>query len=131
MSPELKEQIRQALQHYPQIQLAIMFGSMAQGTENSHSDLDLAVLANRPLDVETKIAMIAELALVTGRAVDLVDVKTAGEPLLGELLSKGRRILGSDAQYGDLLARHLLDAADFLPYRNRILKERRQAWIGA
>ena len=103
---------------------------MAQGTEHSNSDLGLAVVANQPLDADTKIAIIAELALLSGRAVDLVDLKTVGEPLLGELLSKGQRIQGSDAQYGDLLARHLLDAADFLPYRNRILKERRQAWIG-
>lgn len=30
-----------------------------------------------------------------------------------------------------LLRQHLFDAADFLPYRDRILEERRRAWIGA
>ena len=29
-----------------------------------------------------------------------------------------------------LSKRHLFDQADYLPYRNRILAERRQAWIG-
>jgi hypothetical protein len=29
-----------------------------------------------------------------------------------------------------LLSRHLLNTADFLPLRERILNERRTAWIG-
>ena len=51
--------------------------------------------------------------------------RQAGEPLLGEVL-KGRRLLGSDTSYARLITRHLLDAADFLPYRERILSERRK-----
>lgn len=40
-------------------------------------------------------------------------------------------LFGSQATgHAALLSRHLFDAADFLPYRNRILAERRQAWIG-
>jgi len=40
-------------------------------------------------------------------------------------------LFGSQAtRHATLLSRHLFDAADFLPYRNRILAERRQAWIG-
>ena len=42
---------------------------------------------------------------------------------------KGRRILGMTTAYGKLLAKHLRDVADFLPYRDRILKQRRDAWI--
>jgi len=62
--------------------------------------------------------------------IDLIDLKTAGQPLLGEIISKGQRILGSDTRYAQLITKNLFDRADFLPYRNRILKERRESWIG-
>jgi hypothetical protein len=38
--------------------------------------------------------------------------------------------LGSDTCYADLIRKHLFDQADYLPYRNRILAERRRVWIG-
>jgi hypothetical protein len=60
----------------------------------------------------------------------LVDLFTVGEPLLGQIIAGGRRILGDDERYALLLSRHLFDQADFMPYRKRILQERRQAWIG-
>lgn len=64
-----------------------------------------------------------------GRPVDMVDLSRAGEPILGQVF-KGERIVGADPVYASLLSRHLLDAADFLPLRERILRERRESWIG-
>ena len=61
--------------------------------------------------------------------MDLVDLHTAGEPLLGQVF-KGQRLLGSTTLYAQLLSRHLIDSADFLPLQQRILKERRDAWLG-
>lgn len=126
----MNETLRNKLSEYPGIRLAILFGSMATGTEKAGSDLDIAILADRPIDVEFKARVIADLAEITNRPVDLVDLKTAGQPLLGQILAKGKRLLGSDRDYGMLINRHLLDAADFLPYRQRILEARRKAWIG-
>lgn len=127
---EIDERIRQVLTKHPQILLAVLFGSMAGNTAGVDSDLDLAVSADRPLDVREKIQLIMDLAEAIGRPVDLVDLFTVGEPLLGQIIAGGRRILGDDERYALLLSRHLLDQADFMPYRNRILRERRQAWIG-
>ena len=129
---DLKEAILAAIGTHPSIgiRLAVLFGSLASGEGRRESDLDLAVDAGRRLTVEEKVALIGELARGIGRPVDLVDIQAIGEPLLGEILRHGERILGSDTQYGDLLRRHLFDQADFLPYRNRILAERRRAWLG-
>ena len=126
----LKEAILTAIGTQPGIVLAILFGSLAAGKGHAESDLDLAVDAGRRLTASEKMALISELAGRTGRPIDLVDVRTAGEPLLGQILRHGKRILGSDTHYANLLCKHLFDQADFLPYRNRILAERRQAWIG-
>jgi hypothetical protein len=40
----------------------------------------------------------------------------------------GRRLLGSDSAYGQLISRHLIEQSDFMPYRSRVLAERRAAW---
>ncbi len=126
----IDDQLREALSSFQQITLAILFGSVASGKANAQSDLDLAVIAAKPLQAVEKIQIIEALALLTGRPIDLVDVHEAPEPLLGQVLKHGRRILGTDTAYAQLLYRHLIQQADFVPLQNRILSERRMAWIG-
>ena len=126
----LKQTILTVIRSNPAIELAILFGSVAAGKERTDSDLDLAVMAKLPLSVEQKMALISELAQQIGRPVDLIDLRSVGEPLLGQILQHGVRVLGSDTHFANLMRKHLFDREDFLPYRNRILAERRQSWIG-
>src|SRR3990172_3952362 len=126
----LEQSVLDAISTQPGIQLAILFGSLATGKGDKESDLDIAVDAGRRINANEKTSLIGELARQTGRPVDLVDIQSIGEPLLGQVLRYGKRILGSDRHFARVLSRHLFDQADFLPYRNRILAERRQAWIG-
>ena len=39
-------------------------------------------------------------------------------------------VAGNDALYARLITKTLFDRTDFLPYRNRILEEKRHAWTG-
>jgi len=130
MDSTIKIIIQNTLNQFPEIKLAIVFGSVAVNRETNSSDIDLAVLTDTPIDVKQKIKLIEALATATGRAIDLIDLKTAGQPLLGQIISNGERIKGSDSVYARLITKNLFDQADFLPYRNRILDERREAWIG-
>lgn len=127
---DLNDRIRQVLMQHADIRLAILFGSLAAGRATPTSDLDLAVLMPAPLPAETRMALIGDLSLATGRPVDLIDLRTTGEPVLGQILKHGIRLLGSDSDYAELIKRHVFEEADFMPYRRRILSERRQAWIG-
>lgn len=122
--------LQDALARHAGLELVIVFGSVACDADDAQSDIDLAIQAACPLDARLKMTLVAELAEATDRAVDLIDLSTAGEPLLGQILMHGRRLLGSDEAYARLLSRHLVDAADFLPYAQRIVDERRRAWIG-
>lgn len=120
--------LREALTAHPRIHFAILFGSTAQGTARTDSDIDIAVLAQIPLTAQQKIELIESIASITDRPVDLIDLKTVGEPLLGEIL-KGQRIIGSNEDFARLLTRHLIDVADFVPLQQRLLRERRERWI--
>ncbi|MEE9905128.1 MAG: nucleotidyltransferase domain-containing protein [Chlorobium sp.] len=123
-------QIRKVLERHNTIRLALLFGSLAKGTAHCESDLDLAVGADHPLDTDETMKLIADLAEALGRPVDLIDLSTVGEPLLGQIIAGGRRIVGSNTLYAELLLKHLYNQEDFVPYQRRILKERREAWIG-
>lgn len=122
--------LTEILRSQPDVELAMLFGSMASGRTHAGSDIDVAVLCTSPLTAERKMALITEPAQATGRPIDLIDLRTAGEPLLGQILQHGKRLFGSDEALGQLAARHLIDAADFMPYVDRMLAQRRARWIG-
>lgn len=123
-------QIKEVLTHFPKIALVVLFGSVASGRQRPDSDLDIAVAAYQAPTTNDKMALVNALADCTGRAIDLIDLKVVSDPLLGQILHHGKRILGSDTLYGELISRHVFEQADFMPYRTRLLTERRMAWIG-
>jgi predicted nucleotidyltransferase len=127
---EIDNTLRAVLNGFSELQLAILFGSVAKGQGRVDSDLDIAVLGKKPLSADDQIQIIYALTEATGRPIDLIDLKVVGVPLLGQILKHGRRLFGTDTQYGQLISRNLFDQADFMPYRNRILAERRALWIG-
>ncbi|MEZ5486120.1 MAG: nucleotidyltransferase domain-containing protein [Steroidobacteraceae bacterium] len=127
----MQQRLAERLGAEPDIVVAMVFGSAADDRLRPDSDVDVAVLADAPLSTARRQALIAQLAEEFGRPVDLVDMRTAGPVVLGEVLAKGRRLVCRDVSaYAAILARTLLDAADFLPYRQRILRERRMSWTG-
>jgi predicted nucleotidyltransferase len=126
----LEETLNKALQAHSGLRLALLFGSCALRTQRPDSDVDVAVDMGGVMAAEQHVSLISDLALATGRAVDLIDLRTVGEPLLGQILQSGRRIGGEHAVHAQYITRHVMDVEDFVPYQERILRERRQAWIG-
>ncbi|WP_343883289.1 type VII toxin-antitoxin system MntA family adenylyltransferase antitoxin [Rhodanobacter caeni] len=124
------EQVITALAAHPDIELAFVYGSVARGQARRDSDVDVAVQAPAPLGADEKMRLIEDIAAATGRAVDLVDLRMVGEPLLGQILKHGLQIRGKPADRALLMQRHVYAMEDFMPYVERTLAERRKAWIG-
>lgn len=121
--------LKDALKSFPAIEVAAIFGSIANNTATIESDLDIAVQARHALSAKERIAITEALALAANRPVDLIDLRTAGQPLLHEIVSKGQQILGTRSAWGDLMFRNIMENEDFVPYQQRILEGRRKAWI--
>lgn len=121
--------IRAIIANRSDIRLAMVFGSVASGRAGRDSDLDLAVYTGRPIASGDKLKLVQRLSEKIGRPVDLIDLTTVGEPLLGQIVQHGRILYGDKADYAELATRHLLNQADFVPYQNRLLAERRRKWI--
>lgn len=124
----LVKKLTRLLSGYPQFRLAILFGSQATGDITGESDIDLALLSDIPISSGLKLELVEMIGARFGRPVDIVDLYYAAEPILGQVF-KGKRLLGDDATYARLLTKHLINTADFSPLQQRILDERRNAWI--
>jgi len=124
----LDEQFARFVSRYPQFKLAILFGSQVTGNVTAESDIDLALLSNAPISSSLKLELVEQIGARFGRPVDIVDLFYAAEPVLGQVF-KGKRLLGDDATYARLLTKHLINTADFVPLQQRILTQRRNAWI--
>jgi uncharacterized protein len=128
---DLDQNIKYVMARHPSVVLAILFGSMATDQARNDSDLDIAVACSTPMTAQTHIAIVEDLAMALGRPVDLIDLDRIHNPLLQQILTKGRRVLCQDrTRYAELLLRMVYEEADVMPYYRRILSDRRQAWIG-
>jgi uncharacterized protein len=124
------QQLTDLMSGQEDVDLAIVFGSVATGTARRDSDVDVAVLTREPMSSARKQSLTFAIATATGRPVDLVDLRTAGVHLTSVVLRTGKRMVCRKPRlWAELLARNLIDAADFLPYRERLMTERRQTWI--
>ena len=101
-----------------------MFGSVAGGTARPDSDLDIALDLGRALTADDKLLLIDALANASGRPADLVDLRRAGVPLVGEILRATTRLIGDVAAHGALIARHVTDVEDFMPAYERLMQAR-------
>ena len=86
---EILEQVIDKCKHHG-IEEVILFGSWAKGTENEHSDIDIAVVGAK--DIEKLREDIENIP--TLRSFDVVDTETCkNELLLKEIKQYGRKIL--------------------------------------
>lgn len=124
------EQARAILERHDEIQIALVFGSMAEGHARPDSDLDIGVAARKPLSALEQLDLIDELAATFGRPIDLIDLLTAAAPILRQVLTKGVFILKKDTDlYARLLRKLWYDQADIMPNYNMILRHRREKFI--
>ncbi|MFC3285794.1 type VII toxin-antitoxin system MntA family adenylyltransferase antitoxin [Litchfieldella rifensis] len=127
---EASTKLEQVMTAFPYLEQVILFGSFASGQAHENSDVDVAVQSDRPLTAEQRLELIDAIALAFDRPVDLVDLSSAGEPLLSQIVTTGIRIRGSDAAWGRLIYKNIMESTDFVPLQRHILRTRQRAWIG-
>jgi predicted nucleotidyltransferase len=81
----------------PQLVAVYRFGSVPDGTARPDSDLDLAVLCDRPLNYETRFELIGQLAMLSGGPVDLIDLSTVSTVMRAQIVTTGERLYCVDA----------------------------------
>lgn len=122
-------QLELELEQDSEISLAILFGSCAKGNATFNSDIDIAIKLKAPLESDKKMRIIQKIAEKMGRAVDLVDLSTIGEPLLSQIVRHGLVLKGNKQMFTALAIKNVYANEDFTPYIKRSLRARREKWI--
>ena len=130
MDQGVKTAILHVLEQFPEVKIAFLFGSAAHGRLTSMSDIDVAVAADTRLPLDARLAIATQLARALHREVDLIDLQDVTGEILQQSLCRGIQLLQKDATlHADLIKRLWFDQADMMPYRRRILAERRRRFV--
>jgi predicted nucleotidyltransferase len=111
-----------ALARFPEVRLAVLFGSQARGTGQARSDVDVAVLgagAAAP-------TIAATLSQATGKEVDVVPLEDPSVPLQEALVRDGVAVYEAEpGRYADWRAKTLTTLETDRPWYARM----RDAWL--
>lgn len=112
------------------LQLAILYGSAVTGKMRAGSDIDIAVLFDRPLSAEQKMMLMSRLERKLQRDVDLVDLFSLSGTILKQVLCQGRVLIQTKpGALTELIQRMIYNQADMMPYVLRTLIERQRRFI--
>lgn len=115
----------------PSLQLALVFGSTADGTCRFDSDIDVAVFYSKPISTQIQEQLIEKIASATGRPVDLIDLSTAGGALLRQILRSGRIVFCKNKALIGFLTQRMLDwQEDFEPQLTTLYRTRLHRFTG-
>lgn len=120
----LEDLIVAATSRVPDTIALYLFGSRARGDQHAESDLDLALLAARPLDTVERWKLQEDLARIARTNVDLVDLLKASAVLRVQVLKDATVILDRDRTRRELFeATALADYARLNEERRAILSD--------
>lgn len=115
---QIIDTLRDTLERFPGIVLAILYGSFAHGRQRPDSDIDLAVAksARQEIDAETMVHISLACSDATGREVQVRDLARAQGVFLRQVLTTGTLLLVRDPSVrAELIIRMLDFTEDMLP----------------
>jgi predicted nucleotidyltransferase len=121
----------EVLQRHPEVRLAYLFGSVAEGRQRATSDLDVGVFLEPVADPHVLERIQVELERAAGRNVDLVDLRMAPPLLAHHVVSRGRLLLARDEDervaFATRVIAKYLDTAHLRKVQHEYLRERAEA----
>lgn len=85
----LEQQLVETINAQLNTDFIMLFGSYAKGNAREESDIDVAYFSEQQLSSYERFMLAGDLALLTGREVDLVDFKQIDTVLTMQIFSEG------------------------------------------
>ena len=121
---ELAQKLRPFFQQ-PGVQLVVLFGSQVSGKVHPGSDLDLGILADKPLDTVQVTGKLMRLTHLNN--VDVVDLRRANPLLAREIVRQGtvlyERDLGTYARFVSLAVRRYADTRKLREAQKQVVNQ--------
>lgn len=118
------EKLKEYFSHRDEIDTVVLFGSFAKGTQQKHSDVDIAIHSKKCIDYEDLANMQMELSLLCKREIDVADLSKAEGFFLYQIMTTGLRIKFDRNIYVKYLNDALCFREDYLPMMRYFQNER-------
>lgn len=117
---DMLEQLGQRAEAWPELKLAVLFGSTARGEARPRSDVDLGILLD-PYSVELRFRVEADLGRAAGRPVDVILLDGAPPLLRFEIAREGILLFQrEDHLWTGFKAKAMVDWWDWAPTHRMI-----------
>lgn len=116
------------------LQLVVLYGSCAKGTERPESDIDLAVLGSVPLSFEALLRLYNEFSYVfPGREIDVKSMRGATPFFQYQVMKDGILLYGNDHLFTRLKVYTIRMQQENVKLRNLrdVLLEKRQKHLAS
>ena len=113
----------------PEIDSAILFGSLAKNKFHEHSDIDIAVHSQDALSYDSLAKMQVELSLLCKREIDIADLSKAEGLFLHQIMTTGERIKFNHDVFHKYIMKALYFYEDFLPIQRACRAERIKRFV--
>ena len=119
---ELEERLRQVAASWPEIRLAVLFGSTARGESGPASDVDIGLILE-PYSAEVRFRVDAQLGRAAGKEVDTVLLDDAPPLLRFEVTRDGALLFErEEGLWTSFQAKAMVDWWDWAPTARMIQK---------
>ena len=126
---DLRKSIHDFFSRETKAEIVLLHGSFASGRQREESDVDLAVLYDKPLTTDQLIQLSQDLGSLLRREVDLVDLATCHGAILQESLVRGKQILLLNPErLSTLIKRMWYEREDDARFSAKTIAERRAHW---
>jgi predicted nucleotidyltransferase len=124
----LLQALRGGFDAHPAIQVAYLYGSVARADSGPTSDVDVALLADQPIDLMVLAALGGQLEAMIHCPVDVVDLRLAPPLLCRQVVAEGKPLLVRDPQlkfeFEQAAVRCCEDTRPLRVQQQRLLRER-------
>ncbi len=92
----MEEKIKEILLKEIECEAIVLFGSYARGTQNSESDIDIAIKSNSQVDKKRLYEVARKLEDELNKDIDLINLDEVGDTFRYEILVNGKTLYCKD-----------------------------------
>lgn len=92
----MENKIKEILLKEIECEAIVLFGSYARGTQNSESDIDIAIKSNIKIDKKRLYEVARKLEDELNKDIDLIDLEEIGDTFRYEILVNGKTLYSKD-----------------------------------
>jgi predicted nucleotidyltransferase len=97
------------------VELALLYGSFAEGKINEASDIDIAVHTKEEASLERLIDFRIEISALTHREIDILDLRKAEGIILCQVMKQGINVKKNNMLFAHYNLKAIYFHEDFLP----------------